>query len=81
MKYTIDTKIWTTPAEYAKELNKGENGVNTVLNWIVREKIETMVIPELGLTLVKRGSETVRGYSRDGSKKKRNAKKSSRRRT
>ena len=44
MTITIDTKIWLTPVKYAEK--KGVS-IQTVWNWIDREKVDVWIIPEL----------------------------------
>jgi DNA-binding transcriptional regulator YiaG len=48
---TINVETWVTQAEYARLKNVSSQVVS---NWIARGKLETWLIPELGLRLVKR---------------------------
>lgn len=56
-KITIDTDIWVTPKQLAKELGyatQKDDCTQRISNWIRRGKIKSKHIAELGITLVDR---------------------------
>lgn len=54
-KFTIDTNLWATPAQFA--VLKGVS-IQVVQNWMARKKVTVWKIHELNIKLIRRVEES-----------------------